>query len=70
MGHRWPSVEAIAAHHGVQRDTLYKWLASKRLPAHKVGRLWKFRRDEADDWVTAGGGSSDTARDAHDGSAR
>jgi hypothetical protein len=25
------------------------------MPAHKVGRLWRFKKDEADEWVKAGG---------------
>jgi excisionase family DNA binding protein len=48
---RWLSVEEIAAHLGVKRDTIYKWIERSRLPAHKAGRLWKFRRVEVDDWV-------------------
>jgi hypothetical protein len=28
---------------------------SKNLPAHRVGRLWKFKLSEIDDWVHAGG---------------
>jgi excisionase family DNA binding protein len=48
---RWLSVEEIAAHLGVKRDTIYKWVERSRLPAHKAGRLWKFRRTEVDDWV-------------------
>ncbi len=48
---RWCSVEEIATYLGVRRDTLYKWIARKKMPAHKVGRLWKFRKDEVDDWV-------------------
>jgi len=51
---RWISVEEIAAYLGVQRDTVYKWIIRKNLPAHKVGRLWKFRKSEIDDWVRAG----------------
>jgi excisionase family DNA binding protein len=69
MEDRWLSVEEIAAHLGVKRDTVYKWIDRKRLPAHKVGRLWKFRRDEVDNWVTSGGGNADTAKDARDESA-
>ena len=61
MEDRWLSVEEIAAHLGVKRDTVYKWIDRKRLPAHKVGRLWKFRRDEVDNWATSGGGNADTA---------
>lgn len=51
---RWISVEEIAAYLGVQRDTVYKWIIRKNLPAHKVGRLWKFRKSEIDNWVRAG----------------
>jgi excisionase family DNA binding protein len=48
---RWLSVEEIAAYLGVKRDTIYKWIERSNLPAHKAGRLWKFRRAEVDDWV-------------------
>ena len=51
---RWLSVEEIAAYLGVKRDTVYKWIERKAMPAHKVGRLWKFRRHEVDEWVTSG----------------
>ena len=51
---RWLSVDEIAAYLGVKRDTVYKWIERKRMPAHKVGRLWKFRKDEIDQWVRAG----------------
>jgi excisionase family DNA binding protein len=51
---RWHSVEEIAAHLGIKRDTVYKWVARHHLPAHKVGRLWKFRKAEVDDWVKSG----------------
>ena len=51
MEDRWLSVDEIAAYIGIKRDTVYKWIANKRMPAHKVGRLWKFRKEEVDDWV-------------------
>ena len=25
------------------------------MPAHKVGSLWKFKKEEIDDWVRSGG---------------
>ncbi|WP_440441329.1 excisionase family DNA-binding protein [Providencia huaxiensis] len=28
----------------MKRDTVYKWIAEKGMPAHKIGRLWKFKR--------------------------
>jgi excisionase family DNA binding protein len=54
---RWLSVDEIAAYLGVKRDTVYKWIDRKKMPAHKVGSLWKFRRDEIDEWVRSGNAS-------------
>lgn len=51
---RWYSVDEIAAHLGVKRDTIYKWIERKGMPAHKVGRLWKFSKGEIDQWVIRG----------------
>ena len=51
---RWLSVDEIAGYLGVKRDTIYKWIDRKQMPAHKVGRLWKFRKDEVDLWVRRG----------------
>lgn len=61
MEDRWLSVDDIAAHLGVSKDTVYTWLTTKGMPGHKVGRLWRFKKDEVDEWVKAGGASSDQA---------
>ncbi len=52
---RWLSVEEIAAHLGVSKETIYRWLEKKKVPAHRVGRLWKFKASEVDDWIKNGG---------------
>jgi len=52
---RWLSVDEISAYLGVKRDTVYNWISEKSMPAHRMGRLWKFRRDEVDDWIKKGG---------------
>ena len=51
---RWLSVEEIAVHLGIKKDTIYKWLEQNKIPAHKVGRLWKFNKNEIDTWVRSG----------------
>jgi excisionase family DNA binding protein len=58
---RWLSVDEIAAYLGVKRFTIYKWIERKNMPAHKVGSLWKFRREDIDDWVRAGKAASPAA---------
>jgi excisionase family DNA binding protein len=55
---RWLSVDELADYLGIKRDTVYKWIIRRKLPAHKVGRLWKFRRDEVDGWVKSGAAGS------------
>ena len=58
QNHRWLSAEEIAGHLGVSIDTIYRWIAGRGMPAHKVGRLWKFKTDEVDEWVKAGGAAA------------
>ena len=55
MSEPWVSVEQIAEHLGVTRDSIYRWIDRKHLPAHRVERLWKFKVSEVDEWVRAGG---------------
>lgn len=57
MTARWLSVEEIAIHLGVSKDTIYAWREKKGLPAHRIGRFWKFKADEVDDWVRSGSAS-------------
>lgn len=61
----WLSADDIAAHLGITKDTVYTWITDKRMPAHKVGRLWKFQTSEVDKWVRSGG--SDASKDVDDG---
>lgn len=59
MSDRWVSVEEIAGYLGVSKDTIYGWIAKRDMPAHKVGRLWKFKTDEIDSWVRTGKASDE-----------
>jgi len=52
---RWLSVEEIGKYLGVSNDTVYRWIDKQNMPAHRVGRFWKFKKDEVDGWVKAGG---------------
>lgn len=51
---RWLSVDEIAEYLGVRRETIYNWIEKRAMPAHKVGRCWKFKQQEVDAWVESG----------------
>ena len=55
---RWLSVDEMATHLGVSAVTVYRWLEKERIPAHRVGKLWKFKREEVDAWVKQGGAAT------------
>ena len=46
----WVPADAIAAHLGVTKESVYTWIAKRDVPALRVGRLWKFKVTEVDDW--------------------
>ena len=49
----WLSVDGISQYLGVSKETIYRWVAKKRIPAYRVGKLWKFSVDEINEWVRA-----------------
>lgn len=50
------SLEEAAAYLGIKAPTLRSWIKNPKIevPAHKIGRLWKFKRSEIDEWVNSG----------------
>lgn len=63
MDDRWLSVDEIAAHLGIKRDTVYRWIDRYGMPAHRLGRLWKFKKEQVDEWVEAGGAAGPNQKD-------
>lgn len=53
----WLGVEEIAAHLGVSKETIYRWIEREKIPSHRIGKLWKFKASEVDQWVVSGGAS-------------
>ncbi|HWO87739.1 MAG TPA: helix-turn-helix domain-containing protein [Gemmatimonadales bacterium] len=49
-------MEDVATHLRVAKESIYRWIDSTSLPAHRVGRLLRFKLSEVDEWVTASGG--------------
>jgi len=55
MEDRWLSITEICKYLGVSNDTVYKWIDRHGMPAHRMGRLWKFKKSQVDAWVESGG---------------
>ena len=51
---RWISLEDIATHLDVSKDTIRAWIKKGTIPYHKVGRQYKFLVSEVDAWVESG----------------
>ena len=51
MSERWLPVAEICVYLGIKRGTVYKWIGKKEFPAHRVGKFWKFKVSEVDEWV-------------------
>lgn len=51
---KWSSMDTITDYLGVSRETVLQWISNRNMPAHKVGRLWKFKISEVDRWIRSG----------------
>ena len=51
----WISLEEAADYLGVKPITVREWIKKiNDIPAHKIGKQWKFKRTELDSWVKSG----------------
>lgn len=56
---KWSTLKEVQEYLGVSRETMLIWIAKRSMPAYKVGRLWKFKLSEVDEWVRSGGAAED-----------
>lgn len=51
----WINIEEAAEYLGIKPVTLRGWIKKKNgIPAHKIGKQWKFKCSELDDWIKSG----------------
>ena len=50
----WVGIVEAASHLGVTKDTVRNLIKKTDIPAHKIGKLWKFKLSELDEWVKSG----------------
>jgi excisionase family DNA binding protein len=52
---RWIGIEEAANYLGVNKDSIRNWIKKDiQIPAHKIGKQWKFKKTELDEWVKSG----------------
>ncbi|MVP00966.1 helix-turn-helix domain-containing protein [Paenibacillus lutrae] len=54
INEKWSSLEEVADYLGVNKDTIRNWIKNQDIPACKIGKLWKFKLSEVDEWVKSG----------------
>jgi excisionase family DNA binding protein len=54
---RWISLKEVCKYLGVKRHTILRWIEQRNMPAWKVGKLWRFKTADIDEWVRKGGTS-------------
>lgn len=45
------NVDDVGKYLNVSRDTVYRWIDKKQMPAIRIGKKWLFRKDEIDAWL-------------------
>lgn len=48
------SVDEAAQYLGIKPVTLRNWIKKTDIPTRKIGKQWKFKRSELDEWVNSG----------------
>ena len=55
MNDNYISIDEAAEYLGIKTVTLRNWIKKdEHIPAHKIGKLWKFKKSELDAWVNSG----------------
>lgn len=49
----WMTVEETTSYLGIGKSKLYDLAQADEIPRHKVGKVWKFHRNDLDAWVRA-----------------
>ena len=56
MNDKWIGIDEAAEYLGIKTVTLRSWIRNGKedLPAQKIGKQWKFKISELDEWVKSG----------------
>lgn len=45
------NVDELAAYLGLRKQTVYNWLHQKKITGIKIGKVWRFERNEIEKWL-------------------
>lgn len=51
---KWIGTKEAAKYMDVTKDTVRNWIKKTDILAHKIGKLWKFKKSELDVWIESG----------------
>ena len=48
---KWMTLEETAEYLQVSKDSIYRLAQNGKIPASKIGNLWRFKKEEIDVWM-------------------
>lgn len=60
----WVSAENVVENQSIAKDSVYRWIETRGLPAHRIVRLWKFKISEIDQCVREGEATHDEVKES------
>lgn len=45
------TVDELAEYLGLKKQTIYNWLHQGKISGIKIGKVWRFEKDEIDKWL-------------------
>lgn len=55
MKDKWIGIEETAKYLDVNKDSIRNWIKNNTgIPANKIGKQWKFKISELDEWIKSG----------------
>lgn len=54
LNENYVSLDETSKYLGIKPVTLRSWIKLDKIPVHKIGKQWKFKISELDEWVRSG----------------
>lgn len=51
---RWLTSKEVCEYLSISRQTLMLWIENKNFPSVKVGKFWRYKQNEIDQWMREG----------------